>query len=95
MGQGKIPSQMDLSNQSQSQEVLIKRNLLRPESTGVYKVRSPEYIMTFYYFFNVYLFLRDRACVSGGEAEKEEDRGTEWCSMLTAERYTWGWNSRI
>ena len=48
----------------------------------------------FPFFFNVYLFLRERESTSVGEAQTDGDRGFEAGSMLTAESPMWGSNSQ-
>ena len=40
-----------------------------------------------------YLFLRERESINRGDAEREENRGSEAGSVLTAESLIWGLNS--
>ena len=48
----------------------------------------------FLFFFNVYLFLRERACEWAGEGQGEGDRGSKAGSVLTAESPMQGSHSR-
>ena len=50
------------------------------------------FLVIFFKNLSLFIFKRERECVSGAQAEREGDRRSEAGSVLTAESLMWGSN---